>query len=68
MVDHGGTDIFKLNPLDPDQNKRELSVDTLDQWLDDYQTATGATVTVVYDACQAGTFVSKMLPPITFSF
>ncbi len=63
MVDHGGTESFLLNPDDPDPNKQNLFVETLDQLLDDYQTATGASVTVIYDACQAGSLIFKMQPP-----
>ena len=58
LVDHGGPERFLVN---------EYSVvlaDELDEWTDTLQTDGGvSSVAIVYDACQSGSFLTKMAPP-----
>jgi len=62
FVDHGEPDNFILY-ADGDYTQK-LSAQELDGWLDDLQTGpmTGP-VTLIYDACESGSFVSKLRPP-----
>ena len=62
FVDHGEPDHFILY-ADGDYSQK-LSVQDLDEWLDDLQNGpmTGP-VTLIYDACDSGSFVSKLRPP-----
>jgi len=62
FVDHGQADNFILY-ADGDY-AQTLSVEELDIWLDDLQNGTmDGPVTFIYDACQSGTFLSKLRPP-----
>ncbi len=55
MVDHGGLDTFRMS------GSEILDASTLDGWLNAWQTANpGARVTVIYDACQSGSFVDEL--------
>lgn len=62
FVGHGEPDNFILYANDTYAEK--LSAVELDGWLDDLQQSISGPVTLVYDACNAGSFVSRLLPPI----
>jgi streptogramin lyase len=51
MTDHGGNGVFRIN-----QNQ-VLSDTLLDGWLTTLEAAISGSVTVVYDACRAGSFI-----------
>jgi hypothetical protein len=57
LVDHGEQGNFIISDTE------KLSADTLSRWLNDLQTSLNIPVTVVYDACRSGSFVSKLSPP-----
>lgn len=57
MVDHGGDKFFYINGTD------SISADKLDSWLDNLQMTMPGRLTVVYDACRSGSFLS-MTPPV----
>jgi hypothetical protein len=62
MVDHGEPGEFILYS-DGDYYQR-LKAEDFDEWLDALQTGSmNGTVTVIYDACESGSFVSKLRPP-----
>jgi hypothetical protein len=50
LVDHGGPGVFELD------QKETLAAQTLNQWLDELQSEISGAVTVVYDACESGSF------------
>jgi len=56
LVDHGGFEIFELG------KKAQLDVKDLDNWLDELQGLLSGQLTVVYDACQSGSFVPVLRP------
>ena len=56
LVDHGGNEVFEL------ARKDQLAAQDLDSWLDVLQTALPGQLTVVYDACQSGSFVPILTP------
>jgi sugar lactone lactonase YvrE len=57
LTDHGGNGTFRLN------SGETLSASELDSWLDTLQENTDTEVTVIYDACQSGSFVPSLTPP-----
>ncbi len=57
ITDHGGDGNFLIN-----ETKLLQAVD-LDQWLDELQEVIPGRVTVVYDACHSGSFLSALTPP-----
>lgn len=57
MVDHGGDGTFRMNAGET------LAALDLDEWLDDLQSVINGKLIVIYDACQAGTFLDKLTPP-----
>ncbi len=57
LVDHGGDRTFRMSAAE------NLTAADLDNWLDQFQTAAGASVILVYDACRSGSFVGELLPP-----
>ncbi|MDC0464970.1 chitobiase/beta-hexosaminidase C-terminal domain-containing protein, partial [Pseudomonadales bacterium] len=61
LTDHGGYGEFVINNLgvSPDL----VNVGQLDTWFDDLQSESSARITLIYDACQSGTFVEGLLPP-----
>ncbi len=61
FVDHGQTEQFVLF-ADADSTQT-LSAQELDGWLDNLQSTMTGPVTFVYDACNSGSFISKMRPP-----
>jgi len=57
LVDHGGNGTFRMSGTET------LSVSDLDSWLDQLQNNTSCKVTVIYDACESGSFMSHLTPP-----
>ncbi|MCP4643609.1 MAG: hypothetical protein GY851_24385, partial [bacterium] len=57
LVDHGGPGTFRMGPYET------LASTELGSWLDTLQAAVSGTVTVVYDACESGTFVADCAAP-----
>ena len=57
LADHGGTGTFRMSGTET------LSVSDLDSWLDTLQGTLSGRVTVVYDACESGSFISSLTPP-----
>ena len=61
LVDHGGPGTFRMSGTET------LSASTLDSWLDTLETALvanspSAKLTIVYDACESGTFSTALSP------
>lgn len=56
FTDHGGDETFQLS------GDVTLSAETLDGWLDSYEAASAGHTTMIYDACQSGSFISAMTP------
>jgi len=56
LVDHGGNGTFRMNA------SQTLSSAQLDAWLDSLQQTTGCRITIIYDACESGSFLSAMTP------
>jgi len=56
LVDHGGDKTFRMN------STQILSAADLDSWLDTFQETTGSKVTIIYDACESGSFLSSLTP------
>ncbi|MDB3978584.1 hypothetical protein N9395_04240 [Pseudomonadales bacterium] len=54
LVDHGGPGVFEVDQA------TELEAAQLDAWLDQIQTSISGTVSVVYDACQSGSFIPSL--------
>jgi hypothetical protein len=54
LVDHGGEETFRMT------GQETLSAAELDGWLDQLQAELSGTLTIVYDACQSGSFVSRL--------
>jgi hypothetical protein len=61
LTDHGGYGEFVLNNLSAKPDL--VSVGQLDAWFDAFQSESDARVTLIYDACQSGTFVEGLTPP-----
>ena len=57
MVDHGGNGTFRMGEAEL------LSASDLDSWLDTLQQSLPGTVTMVYDACESGSFIPLLTPP-----
>jgi len=57
LVDHGGAGTFRMSGTET------LAAGDLDTWLDQLQETITGHVTVVYDACEAGSFVAGFEPP-----
>ena len=56
FTDHGGHETFQLS------SEENLSAETLDGWLDAYESASKGHSTLIYDACQSGSFIPAMTP------
>ena len=56
LVDHGGFEVFEL------AQKEQLGASDLDGWLDELQASLPGQLTVVYDACQSGSFIPVLRP------
>jgi hypothetical protein len=57
LIGNGGAETFELNSTET------LSATDLDTWLDSLQNTIPGKVTVVYDACRSGSFLSILTPP-----
>ena len=57
MVDHGGNGTFRMSGTEL------LYATNLDAWLDTIQETLLGCVTMVYDACESGSFLPYLLPP-----
>ncbi len=57
LADHGGNDTFRMSA------NETLSSATFASWLDTLQTARNIPVTVIYDACESGSFLADLAPP-----
>ncbi|MEM7703908.1 MAG: 6-bladed beta-propeller [Pseudomonadota bacterium] len=58
LVDHGGDKTFRLT------ENEILSASELDSWLDEWQaTRPNGNVTLIYDACQSGSFLDELRDP-----
>ena len=58
LTDHGGTGTFRMSGTET------LSATDLDVWLDTLQAAMPGKVIVVYDACESGSFLPVLTPPV----
>ncbi|MFC1841284.1 C13 family peptidase, partial [Thermodesulfobacteriota bacterium] len=57
LVDHGGDGTFRMSGTET------LSAEELDSWLDQAQIDIPGKITVIYDACESGSFMSQLTPP-----
>jgi hypothetical protein len=57
LTDHGGDRQFRLSGAET------VSDAQLDAWLDELQAGALGRVTVIYDACESGSFVPGFMPP-----
>ena len=57
MVDHGGNGTFRMGETEL------LGAGDLDAWLDAVQQTLPGCLTMVYDACESGSFLPHLLPP-----
>ncbi|QTA88132.1 DUF4114 domain-containing protein [Desulfonema magnum] len=57
LTDHGEDKIFRMS------ESETLTAGELDSWLDTLQTDMTGKLTVVYDACKSGSFISELTPP-----
>jgi hypothetical protein len=62
LTDHGGFEEFVLNKFT--DTPQFVSVGELDSWFDEAQAVMRGPLTFIYDACQSGTFVEGLLPPV----
>ncbi len=56
LVDHGGNGVFRTNA------GQILAAADLDGWLDRLQSGTSGKITVIYDACESGSFLEALTP------
>ncbi|MEM7708011.1 MAG: C13 family peptidase [Pseudomonadota bacterium] len=58
LVDHGGDDVFRISGTET------VSAAELAGWIDTWQQANpGSRITVIYDACQSGSFQDELAAP-----
>jgi len=57
LIGPGDTGIFYINSTET------LSPTALSTWLDNLQSSMPGTVTVIYDGCKSGSFLSSLVPP-----
>ena len=58
LTGHGGNGSFRLN------DREMLRAEELDAWLDELQKTMSGRLIFIYDACQSGTFLPLMTPPL----
>lgn len=56
ITDHGGDKTFRISGTEL------ISASELDSWLDQVETVISGKVSLIYDACQSGSFLSEMTP------
>ncbi len=56
LVDHGGVDTYRMSSTEV------LTAEQLASWINDLQSTMVGKVTVIYDACEAGTFQQELWP------
>ena len=54
LNDHGGDDTFRIS------ESETLSSSDLDSWLDELQASITGKITVIYEACESGSFVDEL--------
>jgi len=54
MIGHGSPVNYQSDPNDP------LSASELNNWLNTYEQSSNGKITIVYDACQSGGFISQL--------
>jgi sugar lactone lactonase YvrE len=59
LNDHGGPDTFRLHES-REEDDGLLRSETLKDWLDAFQESTSGKVTVIYEACESGSFVNDL--------
>ena len=57
LTDHGGDEVYRIS------GSETVDATALDAWLDELQSELSGKVTVIYDACEAGSFVPVFVPP-----
>ena len=57
LTGHGGDGTFRMSETEI------LKAENLASWLNELQQTMQGLVTVIYDACESGSFVSKLAPP-----
>jgi hypothetical protein len=57
LVDHGGSDTFRMG------ENEVLSAAALGAWLDEADAGIAGRITVIYDACQSGSFLEELEGP-----
>ena len=57
LVDHGGNGVFRMS------GSETLSATELDTWIDQLQQTISGKVTIIYDACESGSFLPLLKPP-----
>ena len=57
LTGHGGDGTFRMSETEV------LRAEDLASWLNELQQTMQGLVTVIYDACESGSFVSKLVPP-----
>ncbi len=57
ITGHGGDGTFRMSETEI------LKAEDLESWLNELQGTMSGLVTVIYDACESGSFVSKLAPP-----
>ena len=58
LVNHGGNGTFRMSGTET------LSAADLDSWLDSLQSTLRGKVIAVYDACESGSFLPFLIPPV----
>ncbi len=57
LIGHGGDGTFRMSETEV------LEAEALASWLNELQQTMPGLLTLVYDACESGSFVSKLIPP-----
>ena len=57
LTGHGGDETFRMSETEI------LRAEDLALWLNELQESIQGLVTIIYDACESGSFVSKLVPP-----
>ncbi len=57
LVDHGGVNSFRMSGTEV------LRASQLATWINELQAVIPGRVTIIYDACESGTFINELKPP-----